>query len=167
MPRPSNLLRNALPAGPLDRIDFALLDRLQNEARTSNKELAASVGLAPSTCFERVRRLERSVVRGYRAELDPVAVGLHLQAMISVRLRHHAHRASESFEAHLFSLPEVVTFFSIGGEIDFLVHVAVPDVASLQELGRRAFTDREEVDRITTSLVFEHRRSGYPLPRPG
>lgn len=165
MPRPSNHLRNVSPEVALDRIDFALLARLQDAARTSNKELAGMVGLAPSTCFERVRRLERSVIRGYRAQLDPLALGLGIQAMISVHLRHHAQHASDAFVAHLDTLPEVVGFFSIGGEIDFLVHVAVEDVAALQDLTQRGFTDRDEVDRITTSLVFEHRQVGYPVPR--
>ncbi len=165
MRSPSNRLRNESAERGLDRIDFALLELLQNDARTSNKELAASVGLAPSSCLARVRRLERDVIRAYRAELEPRAVGLQVQAMISVRLRHHARQAFESFEAHLQTLPEVVTFYSIGGEIDVLAHVAVPDVPALQELTRVAFTDRPEVDRITTSLVFEHRRTGFPLPR--
>ena len=163
MPRPSNQIRNRAPEHTLDRIDFALLDTLQNNARTSNKELAAKVGLAPSSCLTRVRRLERTVLRGYHADLDPLAVGLEVQAMISVRLRVHSREAFEAFEHHLHALPEVVTFYSIGGEIDFLVHVAVADVRALQDLTREAFTSRDEVSRITTSLVFEHRRSGFPL----
>jgi DNA-binding Lrp family transcriptional regulator len=165
MTRPSNTIRSRAPEHALDRIDFALLDLLQNNARTSNKELAVKVGLAPSSCLTRVRRLERDVVRGYHAELDPLAVGLEVQAMISVRLRLHSREAFEGFDHHLRTLPEVVTFYSIGGEIDFLVHVAVEDVRSLQDLTREAFTSRDEVFRIATSLVFEHRRSGLPLHR--
>lgn len=152
------------PARPLDAVDRRLLALLQGDARRSNKELAAAVGLAPSTCLARVRRLERDVVRGYHAELDPLAIGLQVEAMISVRLRLHAREAFDTFAAHLRSRPEVVGFWSIGGEIDFLVHVAVEDVRALQDLTRDAFTSRDEVFRISTSLVFEHHRSGLPLP---
>lgn len=165
MPRPSNPVRSEGPVRELDRIDFALLDHLQNNARASNKELAAKVGLAPSSCLTRVRRLERDVVRGYHAELDPLAVGLQVQAMISVRLRLHAREVFDTFAAHLRTLPEVVGYWSIGGEIDFLVHVAVDDVRALQDLTREGFTSRDEVFRISTSLVFEHHHSGLPLPR--
>jgi DNA-binding Lrp family transcriptional regulator len=94
----------------LDPIDLALLDLLQRDARRSNKELAAAVGLAPSSCLARVRRLEREVIRGYHAELDPLAVGLQVQAMVSVRLRLHSRPAFDSFAAHLRALPEVVGF---------------------------------------------------------
>jgi DNA-binding Lrp family transcriptional regulator len=163
MTRPSNSLRPPRPKHALDRIDVALLGLLQNDARRSNKELAAEVGLAPSSCLTRVRRLEREVIRGYHAELEPLAVGLEVQAMISVRLRLHSRDAFDSFAAHLRALPAVVGFWSIGGEIDFLVHVAVPDVRALQDLTREGFTSREEVFRISTSLVFEHHRSGLPL----
>ena len=72
---------------PLDQIDVAILVALQNDARLSNKELAARVGLAPSSCLERVRRLDRDgVIRGYHARLHPPAVGMGLEAMISIRL---------------------------------------------------------------------------------
>ena len=66
----------------LDRIDFDILAALQNDGRLSNKELAAKVGLAPSSCLERVRALRESgVLRGFRAEVDPEALGIHLQAI--------------------------------------------------------------------------------------
>jgi DNA-binding Lrp family transcriptional regulator len=163
MTHPSNSIRSSTQRTTLDRIDFALLGALQNNARSSNKELAANVGLAPSSCLTRVRRLERDVIKGYHAELDPIAVGLELQAMISVRLRLHAGEVFETFAAHLRTRPEVVGYWSIGGEIDFLVHVAVTDVRALQELTREAFTSRDEVFRISTALVFEHHHRGLSV----
>ena len=74
-----------------DRIDDAILRALQNNARISNKELAAEVGLAPSSCLERVRRLtDRGVVKGYQAKVDPVALGVGLQAFVAVQLAKHS-----------------------------------------------------------------------------
>ena len=95
---------------PLDRIDFEILAALQEDARLSNKELAARIGLAPSTCLVRVRRLvEAGVLRGFHADIDPAALGVGLMAMISVRLSRHARDTVETFRQHVLSLPEVAS----------------------------------------------------------
>ncbi len=156
-----------MPQRPLDRTDRALLALLQNNARTSNKELAAAVGVAPSTALERVRRLEgEGVITGYHAELDRQATGLGLQALVGVVLRQHARPLVEAFQAHALSLPEVVQVFHTTGTSDFLVHVAVRDTEHLRTLALAAFTERPEVARIETSLLFEHQRTTPSLPRP-
>ncbi|MEM1044422.1 MAG: Lrp/AsnC family transcriptional regulator [Bacteroidota bacterium] len=155
---------------PLDRTDRAIVAHLQNNARMSNKQLAASVGVAPSTALERTRRLEADgVLAGYHAEIAPEALGIGLQALVSVSLRQHARPLVEAFEAHALSLPEVVQFFHTAGAADFLVHVAVRDTDHLRTLALAAFTERPEVARIETSLLFAHRRTaGVPtgdIPR--
>lgn len=166
MDRPSNLLRSGAPRTALDRIDRALVAAVQNDARLSNKELAAIVGLAPSSCLARMRRLEADgVIRGWRAELDPNALGLGLQAMIAVQLRLHVRESFETFAGHLRRLPEVVGVWSLGGTTDFLVHVVCRDTAHLQAVTVEGFTARPEVSRIETSLVFQHWHG--PLPVPG
>ncbi|MGB3542211.1 Lrp/AsnC family transcriptional regulator [Rubrivirga sp.] len=150
----------------LDRIDRQIVRRLQNNARTSNKELAAHAGVAPSTALERTRRLEaEGVLVGYHAEVALGAVGLGLQAMVAVSLRQHARPLVEAFERHALGLPEVVQLFHTAGSSDFLVHVAVRDTDHLRTLALESFTERSEVARIETSLVFSHRRT--PGPDPG
>lgn len=153
---------------PLDRIDRAIVARLQNDARTSNKELAAAVGVAPSTALERVRRLGADgVIAGYFAEVDPAALGIGLQALVAVTLRQHARPLVESFLAHARRVPEVVQVFHTTGATDALVHVAVRDTAHLRELALAAFTERPEVARIETSLLFAHHRAaGLPVLDP-
>ncbi len=149
---------------PLDRIDRALLAALQNDARISNKELAAKVGLAPSSCLTRVRKLEsEGVITGYSAQLDPVALGLGLQALIAVQLRLHVGDAFNSIGTHLRSLPETVAVYCLGGATDFLVHVACRDTEHLRVLTIQSFTSRTEVSRIETSLVFSFTRSGLAV----
>ncbi len=152
---------------PLDRIDFAILEALQKDARLSNKELAARVGLAPSSCFQRVRRLrEHGVLRGAHEEVDPAAVGVALQAMIAVRLRLHSRLAFEGFHDHLQALREVIAIYHLSGADDFLVHVALRDADHLRDLVMDAFTTREEVAHVETAIVFEHeRRPGLPSYR--
>lgn len=152
---------------PLDRTDFALLAALQKNARTSNKELARRVGLAESTCLERVRRLERDgVLLGSHAEVDPRRLGAGLQALIRVRLARHARKEVESFQRHALARPEVLALYHLTGEDDFLVHVGARDADHLRELTLEAFTTRREVGRIQTSLIFRHARNpafgGFP-----
>lgn len=144
----------------LDRIDFALLRLLRKNARLPNKELAARVGVAPSTALERVRRLrEARVIRGFHAEIAPSAVGIGLQAMVAVRLRQHSRAQVESFHEHLLALPEVLAFYHVAGADDFEVHVGVRDSDHLRDFALSAFTERPEVAHIETRLIFEFRRS--------
>ena len=140
----------------MDRIDNAILAALQNDGRMSNKELAAAVGLAPSSCLERVRRLhDKGIIRGYHAEIDPSSVGIGLQAFISVRLAQHTREAVDAFREHLISLPEVVSIYHVAGQDDFMAHVAVKDANHLKNLTLDAFTTRAEVARLSTALVYE------------
>ena len=157
-----------MPARPLDETDFAIVRLLQNDARRSNKEVAAAVGVAPSTALERTRRLEREgVLREYRAVVAPAAVGVGIQALITVHLRQHARPLVEAFQAHALAQPEVVQVFHTAGAGDFLVHVAARDAEHLRELALSAFTERTEVAHIHTALLFAHHQSaGLPLFEP-
>jgi hypothetical protein len=92
----------------MDSFDFAILDALQQDARISNKELAAHIGLAPSTCLGRVRQLEqRGIIQRYVTELDPNALGISLQAMLAIRIRVHSNRLFRAFSEYVLGLPEV------------------------------------------------------------
>jgi DNA-binding Lrp family transcriptional regulator len=142
---------------PLDRIDRQILTALQNNARLSNKELAAQLKVAQSTCLERVRRLRQDgVLRGFHAEVDAKAVGIGLQAMIAVRLRRHSLDLVRAFRSHAIGLDEVLAVYHMAGNNDFLVHVAVRDSDNLRDLALSAFTTRPEVAQIETALIFEH-----------
>lgn len=148
----------------LDRIDCEIIRALQKNARLSNKELAAQVGLAASSCLLRVRHLvERGTLRGFHAEVDPGAVGVSLMALIAVRLREHSRRAVEDFRKHVLGMREVVSVYHVAGADDFLVHVAVRDAAHLRDLALDGFTRRAEVSHMETSLLFEHvRTAAFP-----
>lgn len=144
---------------PLDRIDRALLAALAKNARASNKELAALVGLAPSSCLERVRRLVRDgVIRGFAADIDPTALGYELEAMMAIRLRQHTREQYENFRQYAVTLPEVLAVYHMAGENDFLLHVLARDAQQLRDLAIDRFISREEVGHLETWLVFEHMR---------
>ena len=141
----------------LDRIDYKIVRLLRNNARLSNKELAEAVGLAPSTCLVRTRMLQQSgVLTGFKAEVNPAALGVGLQALISVRLKRHYKPDVEAFRQHALELPEVVRLYHVAGPIDFLAHVWTRDSEHLRDLAMTAFTSREEVSHIETELIFEH-----------
>ena len=141
----------------LDRFDVAILAALRRNARISNKRLAETVGLAPSTCLERVRRLvELDVLQGFHADVDVSALGMRMQAMIAVRMSEHSRELVDSFRSYVLTLPEVLRLYHVAGADDFLVHVAVRDAQHLRDLALDAFTTRREVDRIETRLIFDH-----------
>ena len=141
----------------LDRTDLVILAELQNDARLSNKELAARVGLAPSSCLERVRRLrEGGVLTGFRAQVEPRALGIAIQALVFVRLSRHDRAQVKSFRKHALSIREAISVYHVAGQHDFMVHVGVRDANHLRDLALDAFTSRREVARIETHLIFEH-----------
>jgi len=145
----------------LDRIDFVILDALQKDARLSNKELAATVNLSPSSCWERVRQLrEDGVLIGSHAVVQPKALGIGLQAMIGVRLKRHTREEVESFRTDVLAKPEVIAVYHVTGNRDFLVHVTVRDADHLRDLALEAFTTRPEVANLETSLIFSEDRKG-------
>lgn len=146
----------------LDRIDLKILRALQNDARLSNKELAGIVGLAPSSCLERVRRLRKEkILLGSHARIEPSAVGIGLQAMIAVQLGRHSRDIVQRFRDHVAELEPVVAVYHIAGGFDFLVHVAVRDANHLRDLALDSFTTRPEVEHLQTSLIFQYE------PQPG
>ena len=102
----------------LDRTDYKIVALLRKNARLSNKEVARQVGLAPSTCLVRTRMLQQSgVITGFKAEVNPLALGVGLQAMIAVRLKRHFKPDVEAFRQHALDLPEVVRLYHVAGPI--------------------------------------------------
>lgn len=149
----------------MDQTDFEILALLQKDGRLSNKVLAARVGLAPSTCHERIKRLSESgALRSVHAVVDPKALGVGLQAFYMVELVKHDREVVETFRREALALPEVRQVFLVSGKFDFLIHVTVRDTDHLKELALSAFTGRPEVTRIETSLIYDFHQS-FVLPR--
>jgi len=138
-----------------DSVDVAILRLLQNDGRMPNKDLAAAVGVAPSTCLDRVARLRRAgVITGYAATVDPVTVGRDVEALLMVQVQPHARPLVDPFVAHVLALPETRALHHVTGEDDFVVHVACGSTADLQRLVLDEITARREVGRVRTHLIF-------------
>lgn len=143
----------------LDDVDRAILAALVDDARLPNTVLAERVGIAPSTCSLRLRRLvSNGVVRGFHADLDPVAVGRPIQAMIAVRLQPSARADIGSVAPRLAALPGVLNVFFLSGDDDFLLQVALPSPDALRAFVIDHLSASREFTSTETSLVFEHVR---------
>ncbi|MEM1269234.1 MAG: Lrp/AsnC family transcriptional regulator [Bacteroidota bacterium] len=144
----------------LDQTDFAIVQALREDARLPNKELASRIGLAPSSCSERVRRLmDEGVFAGFHADVVPEALGIGLQAFVAVRLGRHGREAVELFRRHALALPAVLTLFHVAGDTDFLLHVAVAGTHDLRDVLDQV-TDAGNVAHVETTLIFERTRGG-------
>ena len=132
---------------------------LARDARVPNNALAEEVGIAPSTALGRVRALrERGVIRGYHADIDPVALGQPIQAMIAVRLQSHARGHLSSFAAQVAELPEVLNVFFLAGAVDFYVHIAATSTEHLRDFVVVNLSGDPDVAVTETNLIFEHIR---------
>src|SRR6516225_4682446 len=116
----------------MDELDAEITRLLQADARQSNRELARRLGIAPSTCQERVRSLtRRGVFHGYHAEVDLKALNRSVQALIAVQVRPLKRSVIDAFKDSVGQLPEVMTVFVLAGGDDFVLHVAVQDLDHL------------------------------------
>ncbi len=148
----------------LDDVDRRILTALHADARLPNSALAELIGIAPSTCHGRVRRLtELGVIRGFYADIDPAAIGLTLQAMISVSLQANARGKIRKFIGQIRRKPQVMDVYFLAGADDFLLHVAARDTDDLRKFVVENLNADADVAGTQTSLIFEHLRGASPL----
>jgi DNA-binding Lrp family transcriptional regulator len=144
----------------LDDVDRRILRLLARDARMPNNALAERAGIAASTCLSRVRVLRESgVIRGYHADIDPVALGRPIQAMIAVRLQSHARGQISEFAARLAELDEVLNVFFLAGAVDFSVHIAATSTENLRDFVVVNLSGNPDVALTETNLIFEHVRA--------
>ena len=145
----------------LDDVDMEILRTLSLEGRISNAELAERLQVAPSTSLSRTRALmEKGVITGFHAAVNPAAIGLSLQALISVSLRAGARSNLSDFMRQMNELPQVVQVFFLGGNEDFIVHIAVQDSAEVREFVLDQLSNNASVASTRTNLIFAHTHRG-------
>jgi DNA-binding Lrp family transcriptional regulator len=149
----------------LDELDTAILLELQADARRTNRDVAAAVGVSPTTALDRTRGLrQRGVIRGALLDVDLARIGRPVQALISVRIRPPSRRNIEGFRDWVSALPETVGVFVVSGTEDFLIHVAVQDNDRLYAFVIDRLTQRPEIADVRTSVVYEHLRNHHVTP---
>lgn len=149
----------------IDETDLAILRLLAQDGRMSNTALAEEVGIAPSTCLNRIRHLrERGAIRGFRADIDPAALDRPLQAVVFVRLQPSARSKIAQFANYLAGLPGVLNVYFLAGANDFQVHVAVRDSNALRDFVVINLSAKADVAGTETNLIFQHIAPGGRQP---
>jgi DNA-binding Lrp family transcriptional regulator len=163
-PAPNPASPKNVRAVELDDTDRRILTALHVDARMPNSALAELVGIAPSTCHGRVRRLQDlGVIRGFYADIDPAAIGLSLQAMISVSLQANARGRIDTFIEQIRRRPQVMDVYFLAGADDFILHVAAHDTDDLRSFVVENLNADADVAGTQTSIIFEHLRGASPL----
>ncbi|MEV4940686.1 Lrp/AsnC family transcriptional regulator [Streptomyces zaomyceticus] len=149
----------------MDALDRKILTELQLDGRLTVTELAARVRLSVSPCHRRLRDLEREgAIRGYRAVVDPGAVGLHFEALVFATLRWESPDTVTAFEEAVAAVPHVLQAQRLFGEPDYLLRVATADLAAFQLLYDQQLARLPGVQRLTSTLVMKNVVQDRPLP---
>ncbi|MBO2451686.1 Lrp/AsnC family transcriptional regulator [Actinomadura barringtoniae] len=152
----------------MDAIDRKILALLQEEGRLTITELAARVGLSVSPCHRRLRDLERTkAIQGYRAVVDPAALGLTFQALVFVTMRQEDRETLLGFEAAIARVPEVLQAQRLFGDPDYLLRIVTADLTAYQELEDDVLSALPGVQRLNSTLVMKHVVNDRPLPTAG
>jgi len=139
----------------MDDIDDKILQELQRDGRISNLDLADRVGLSPSACLRRVAALERSgVITGYRAVLNPTALGVGFTAYVTVGLNSHTKASQEAFERAMARAPEVVECHNITGAVEYLLRVEAADLKAYKSFHTDVLGTLPQVHAITSYVVM-------------
>ena len=157
----------------LDEIDRKIIAALQAEGRLPIVDLANRVGLSPTPCQRRVRRLEEEgVITRYAALISPAALGYGLQALVEVTLDDHSEKTVEAFESAIRARSEVVACYAMTGDMDFLLHVQATDLAAFSEFAMKALLRLPGVRGTRSSFIMQEVKSDLawaprqPAPQP-
>ncbi len=152
----------------LDAIDWRILQILQTDGRISNARLAREVGLSPSSCLERVRRLERrKYILGYRAMLNPQKLGAGLLVYVEIRLTRTSAGLYASFRQKVLDMPEVQECHLISGDFDYLIKARLPDMQAYRSFLGETLLMLPGVAASRTFVVMEEVKETCALALPG
>ncbi len=148
-----------------DSIDSRLLHALQANGALTAQDLGGLLNLSPSQAARRRQRLEtEGVIAGYAARLDPTALGLTVQAFVSVQMTRHNPDTARSFASLITTLPEVVAVWTLTGEADYLLRVWCADLAALNVLIQGRLLTHPSVGRVQSQIVMEQLKADTGLP---
>lgn len=153
-----------MKANSTDHIDHLILAALQVDASLSQRDLAEKIGLSQNACWRRLKALRESgIIKGTTALLDREKLGLGLVVFVMIRTRHHSVDWLKTFRRHVSNLPEVVDFFRIGGDYDYMLKVVTHDMASYDSVYQRLI-EGVELDSVTSYFAMEAIEEQRPIP---
>lgn len=149
----------------MDAVDRKILAVLQEEGRLTLTELAERVQLSVSPCHRRLRALERDgTIQGYRAVVDPAAVGLTFEALVFVTMRQEDRDTLLGFEEAVARIPNVLQAQRLFGDPDYLLRIVTADLAAYQQLEDDVLAALPGVQRLNSTLVMKRIVNDRPLP---
>jgi Lrp/AsnC family leucine-responsive transcriptional regulator len=149
----------------LDRYDAAILDELQKDGRLPIVELAEQVGLSSTPCARRVKLMEQAgIIQGYTAVIDPMQLGLKVQAFVQVRLSRHTDENIEQFRRAVDSMEEVVSCHAMTGAYDLLLQVVVTDLEQLSNVVLKKLMNIRAVRDVHSSIVLNTIKRSSRVP---
>lgn len=148
----------------LDSADFAILDLLQKDASLSLAEIADRVHLSQNACWRRIKRLEEErIVKKRVALLDPAKLGVGTTVFVTVRAGEHTEKWLENFSAAVRKMPEVVEFYRLTGEVDYLLKLQVSDIADYDRVYKGLIRSARLID-VSSAFVMEELKHSTAIP---
>jgi DNA-binding Lrp family transcriptional regulator len=149
----------------LDETDRLILRALQREGRLTSQELADKIGLSASQCARRRQKLEESgIISGYRATIDAAKAGATVVALIRIVMATHSKENSAAFRRLVETTPEILDAWVLTGEADYLLRVAVADLAALNDFVQEILLPQPIVARVQSQIVLSELKSNAPIP---
>lgn len=148
----------------MDKFDKAILDALQDDATVPVAELASRIGLSATPCWRRIQRLEaQGLIRKRVALLAPEHLNVGVTVFVSIRTSQHNLKWLQAFHKLVSSIPEVMEFYRMAGETDYLLRVVVPDIAAYDRVYKRLINGAELGD-VSSSFAMEQIKYTTKLP---
>jgi len=154
-----------MPNNDLDAIDCRIVAALQEDGRLTNIDLADKVGLSPSPCLRRVKRLERDgYIEAYRAVLRRESVGLGFSVFVGVKIDGHANDKAMAFEKAVVAMPEIVACHLVSGDADYFLEIVVPDLDHYRRFLIEKLLELPIVREVRSNIAIQTLKAGAPLP---
>ncbi len=150
----------------LDRIDLKILGVLQTDARITNQALSDKVGLSPSPCLQRVKRLEQEgLITGYLGQIDLGRLARTISVIATVTLASHSQDDFDAFEAAVADVPELVDCFKVSGQFDYFMRFVCPDITTYEQISDGLVRNGPEGIRVSSHVVLRVTKQfdGYPV----
>ena len=147
----------------LDRIDLKIIDALQRDGKITNLELAEKVGLSPTPCIKRIKKLESTgIISGYKATIDPLAAGFEICALVLVQINNHTRRAGDEFSEAVRKTPSIVESNMISGKLDYLLRIYARNLAHYEEILKDHISELPYIASLESLFVLN--ASSQPQP---
>lgn len=149
----------------LDKLDYKILQILQENSKITNLDLSKRIGLSPAPTLERVKKLEQTeVITSYHARVNPLQLGLHVSSYVMGTLAWHKPNAMNNFLEKIQSIEEIVECYIITGDADFLMKVVCKDIPTYEQLLFKTLSQIDEIERLKTLMTLSLAKDKKVLP---